>query len=332
MVTLPPGYRERLPRSWGNWVDDLPELVASYLDRWELTVVGALPLSYMYVVAVERADGRPCVLKVQPTGVPGVEETRRVMLGLTLAGSVAVEVIEEDATAGVLLLERACPGTSLIELAERDDDLATETLAGVIRDYGRPVADPASSGLRAITEFAEVFERFDRGPHGAVARSKAAARRDTGLSVVLGMDELGTGIPAIREARRTAERVLDELEADSYEPYLVHGDLHHDNVLLDEERGLLVIDAWGLYGDRPADVGAAIHNPLELVERTEDLVALFGRRLSIYSGVLGLDEERLAAWCYVYNVWSVLWTLEDSGELEAGDGGVRSVAALRAMI
>jgi streptomycin 6-kinase len=249
-----------------------------------------------------------------------------------LAGPAAVEVVSEDAASGVLLLERAMPGTSLTETAERDDDLATETLAGVISDYGRPVKDPDSSGLKAFSEFGEAFETFDRGPHGAIARSKAADKRDTRLNVVLGMDELGTGIPALRSARQTAERVMQELQADKVEPYLVHGDLHHDNVLFDEERGYLVIDAWGLYGERAADLGAAMHNPIDLVARTDDLVALFQRRLAIYSGVLGIDRDRLAAWCYVYNVIRTLWSTEDGDVLADDHWGVRSVAALRTMI
>jgi streptomycin 6-kinase len=332
LLTLPPDYRSRLPRSWGKWVDELPEQVSNYLERWELVITGEFPLSYMFVAPVERADGTPAVLKIQPVGLPGVEGAHREVLGLQLADPLAVRVLDEDSANGVLLLERAMPGTSLIPLAERDDDLATETLAAIIRDYGRPLEDPAGLGLRAIVEHAEAFERFDRGPHGEVARSKAASRRDDGLIVKLGMDELGTGIPELREARRTAERVLEELMADKPPPYLIHGDLHHDNVLEDEQRGLLVIDPWGLYGDRAAEIARAMHNPLDLVARTADLGPMFDRRLAIYSGVIGLDRERLTAWCYVGCVISALWCLEDGGELTADDGAVRSVTTLRSMI
>ncbi|MGH9099260.1 MAG: aminoglycoside phosphotransferase family protein, partial [Acidimicrobiales bacterium] len=311
-LELPNGYRERLPRSWQAWLVELPELVASYLERWELSVAGDFPLSYSYVVPVERADGRACVLKIQPNDLPDVEGAERELLGLRLAGRGAIEVVEEDAPNGVLLLERAMPGTNLDEMARRDDDAATELLATVIRDYGRPIDDPVSSGLRAFEEFAEAFEHFDRGPHGAVAREKAAAAVDTRLSVVLGMDELGTDVPAIRSARHTAERVMAELLADRFVPYLVHGDLHHANVLVDETRGPLVIDAWGLYGDRAVDVAPLLHNPVQLVTETPDVVALLRRRLTICSGVLDLDRERLTAWCYVYNAIRALWTLEDS--------------------
>jgi streptomycin 6-kinase len=328
-LTLPKGYRERLPRSWQPWLTRLPELVATYLERWELTVDGELPLSYSYVVPVTLADGRACVLKIQPTDNPDVEGAERELLGLRLGAPIAVGVVEEDAENGALLLERALPGTTLDEMAERNDDAATEAMAEVIRTYGRPVKDPGTLGLRSFEALAEVFERFDRGPHGAVARTKAATTPRTRLSVVLGLDEHGAKIPAVREARFTAERVLDELVSDYVEPYLLHGDLHHGNVLADEQRGLLVIDPWGLYGDRAVDVAPALENPLELVAQTADVARLVRRRLAIYGDVLGVDNEHMAAWCYVYVVIRALWSLQDGGEVS---DQLRTIAALRHLI
>jgi streptomycin 6-kinase len=331
-LTLPGGYREGLPRSWHHWLDQLPELVATYLERWELTVAGALPLSHSYVVPVDRADGRACVLKIQPADVAEIEGAERELLGLRLGGPVAVGVVEEDAANGVLLLDRVLPGTALDETEDWDDDAATEALALVLREYGRPLDEAAWAGLRPFEELAEAFERFDRGAHGSVARRKAAAAPESRLSVVLGLDELGSGLDVIRSGRHTAERVLAELLADRRERYLLHGDLHHGNVLTDAERGLVVVDPWGLCGDRPVDVAPALHNPLEVVARADDVDALVRRRLAIYVEVLGLDEERLVAWCFVYDVIRALWTLEDGGELSDHDPVVRTVAALRQLI
>lgn len=327
-LELPDGYREGLPSSWQPWLRQLPELVAAYLERWELVPTGELPLSRSYVLPVERADGRQCVLKVQPTDVAGLDGAEQELLGLRLAGPVAVQVVDEDARNGVMLLERVSPGTTLEHLAEMDDDAATQAMAMVIRDYGRPLDDPVALGLRPLEEFAEVFERFDRGPHGGAARRRAAAAPETRLSVVLGLDESGTSIPPMRLARRTAERVLEELLADDPQPYLLHGDLHHGNVLEDDQRGLLVIDPWGLWGPRTADVAPALENPIDLVARVADVDSLVGRRLAIYAEVLNADTELLTAWCYAYNVIRALWSLEDRGEA----GSARTVEALRRRI
>jgi streptomycin 6-kinase len=313
-LELPDGYRERLPRSWQPWLDQLPEQVESYLERWDLTVVGEFPLSYGYVVPVERADGRGCVLKVQPTHPGELGGAERELLGLRLAPSVAVGVVEEDAANGVLLLDRAEPGTTLEEMSESNDDGATQTLATVIRDYGRPLHNPGSQGLRAFEELAGAFERFDRGSHGKLA---------------------GT---TIRSARHTAERVLADLLAHQIEPYLLHGDLHHGNALVDDKRGLVVVDPWGIYGDRSVDVAPALHNPIDFVARTANVDALIRRRLAIYSEVFDIESDHLVAWCYVYNVIRALWSLEDVdevvdvNEVSDNDAGLRTVAALRKLI
>jgi streptomycin 6-kinase len=126
--------------------------------------------------------------------------------------------------------------------------------------------------------------------------------------------------------------VLRELLADRREQYLLHGDLHHANVLLGEQHRLVVIDPWGLYGDRSADVAPALHSPIEFLSRRTDVDALIRRRLAIYADVLDLDKERLTAWCYVYNVIRALWTLEDADDVAENDAGLRTVAALAQLI
>jgi streptomycin 6-kinase len=326
-LNLPDGYAEGVPRSWRPWLDRLPHLVAECIDRWELTVVGQFPLSSSYVVPVVRADGRSCVLKIQPTGVPGVEGAERELLGLRLGAPHAVGVVDDDVSNGVLLLDRVVPGTSLDEVG-LDDDAATQALALVIRDYGRPTDAPESQGLRAFEELADAFRRFDRGPYGSEMRNADLVTPGTREPFVPGVGER-QAIQALRSARDVAERVLDDLLADPRVPHLLHGDLHHGNVLTDEERGLVVIDPWGLYGDRSVDVAPALENPLEVVAETPDVDALIRRRLAIYAEVLEVDKDQLAAWCFAYCVIRELWALEDSGSLVGKD---RTIAALRHLI
>lgn len=333
-LDIPDDFRARVRqfgrREWLQWLEDLPELVATYLGRWELEEDGRLPLSWTYVLPVRRANGQACVLKLQPRAQPDDEGAIREMRALRLAGAAAVTVVEDDADEGVLLLERAMPGDSLVSACDVDDDSATETLSTVIQGFSHPV-EPGH-GLPPVGGLASAFERFDSGPHGDIARSKAASRADNGLIIRLGLDEQGSGLPALREARRTAERVLEELEADKSQEFLLHGDLHHDNVLQDEGRGWLVIDAKGFVGDAGYEVATAMHNPIRFVTAVEDLERLFSRRLSIFAGVLDLDRERITAWCYVNAVLSALWTIEDGGSLTDDAMIIRSVAALRTMI
>ncbi len=319
-------------RDWARWLDDLPEIVARYAEAWELEVGEAFPASYSFVAPARRGDGIDCVLKLAPPAQPDEEGAGRELRALRLAGDVAARIFADDVAEGALLLERAIPGDDLRAESQADDDATTEVLGGVIGRFSRPLDDPGSVGLPEVGSLASCFERFDRGPHGEVARSKAAARPGSGLVVLLGLDERSSALPAVRSARTTAERVLAELEADKPVPVLLHGDLHHGNVLHDEERGLIVIDAKGFVGDAAYEVATAMHNPWAFLDDVDDLAGLFRRRLAIYRDVLGLEEDRMAAWCYVNAVFSALWTIEDGGSVEAEDTVVRTIAGLRSLI
>ena len=51
---------------------------------------------------------------------------------------------------------------------------------------------------------------------------------------------------------------------------LLHGDLHHDNVLYDDERGWIAIDPKGVVGEVEFEIGAALRNPRAYPELQAD--------------------------------------------------------------
>jgi hypothetical protein len=50
------------------------------------------------------------------------------------------------------------------------------------------------------------------------------------------------------------------------------------------------------------------------------------------SGVVAIDQPLLAAWGYVKSVLSLLWSLEDGGDLDRDDIRMHTLAALRKLI
>src|SRR5262249_11313194 len=115
---------------------------------------------------------------------------------------------------GAVLLERSLPGYSLRELALNDrDDEATDVLAGVI---SRMSPEPSGVGI-AAQELAAGFGRYLRG----------ADRRIPRLLV------------------EEAQQLWNELCRTQIATRLLHGDLHHENVIFDIERGWLAIDPKG---------------------------------------------------------------------------------------
>jgi len=93
---------------------------------------------------------------------------------------------------------------------------------------------------------------------------------------------------------------------------LLHGDIHHQNILQGGEQGWVTIDPKGLIGERGYDVATWMLNPWGIGER-RDVADIMTARLDLFSRELGIDRQRLAQWAFVHSVLSMCWTLEDDG-------------------
>jgi streptomycin 6-kinase len=105
-----------------------------------------------------------------------------------------------------------------------------------------------------------------------------------------------------------AESLFAELLSSSEPPVLIHGDLHHKNILTAQRRGWVAIDPKGLAAEPAYEVGALLRNPtLEL--RTN--VAVQRRRVEVLAEELDLDRGRIVAWGVAQAVLSAWWGYED---------------------
>jgi streptomycin 6-kinase len=200
---------------------------------------------------------------------------------------------------GALLLERILLGDDLRPLAAADDDAATALAAGVL--------DRLHAAAR---RFAASIGR----PEGSPALAAVAAAFDSYRAS--GSDR----IPPDLVDR--AERIARELSAPTAEDLLLHGDLHHQNLLRHGTGGpgdvWRAIDPRGWWGDAAFDTAAFMVNPHEggLVRDHPERQA--HRRAAILSEVTGLDRDRILAWALAGAVIAELWCLEDHGFAQGG--------------
>jgi len=211
-----------------------------------------------------------------------VDDTRNEIAALRLwDGEGASRLLEADPESGALLIERLDPGTMLVEVAESDDDAATAITAGVLRRLWRPVPDgPDSGGLRPLERWCDAFDG-----------NRAALSRGDG------------GFPAGLFQR--ADALRRDLLASTGPPLVLHGDMHHYNVLRSQRDPWLAIDPKGLAGDRCFDVCQFFRNPVRVP------LAVKRRRLDIFCAELGLERTRTKAWCLVHAMLDACWHYED---------------------
>ncbi len=187
----------------------------------------------------------------------------------------------------MLVLERVTPGTTAAQLP---DDEATRLIARTLLDlWVVPLAD-AAVDLPSV-------ERECAALHDPVAVTPLPTR-------------------LVEAARST----LRELLASSDECFVLHGDLHHDNLLWsDERRAWIAIDPHGVVGDRGYDVGPLLINPWRMHDPwRRDPVEKLAHRRDVLHEVLGFDRKRLAAWGFVRAVLAEAWNVHDIGHIDGG--------------
>ena len=264
-----------------EWLNGLPSLLTDYAQRWSLKLLPPFALSYHYVAPAIRADGSAAVLKA---GVPSPDRNYEILALQLCNGNGMARVLDADAKEGVVLLERLVPGTTLASL--EDDAQATRIAALVMRQVWRPL--PADHPFPSVSKWAKGLERLRQSYEG------------------------GTG-PLPHTLVDLAERLFDELLASAAEPVLLHGDLHHFNILAAHREPWLAIDPQGVAGEPAYEVGALLRNPFPQLPPPAELARIQARRVEQLAEVLGFDRERIFGWGIAQAVLSAWWSIEDHG-------------------
>lgn len=265
------------------WLRKLPRLLASCAQKWSLSLQSPFPaLSYHYVCPVQRADGAALVLKV---GVPNRELFTEMEALRLFEGRGSVQLVDADRELGALLLERLRPGEMLTTIEE--DEKATTIAAQVMQQLWRPLPDVHS--FPTVAKWAQGLQRL-------------RARFDG-----------GTG-PFPRDLVEEAEGLFHDLLASAASPVLLHGDLHHYNILSAQRSPWLVIDPKGLAGEPAYEAGALLRNPMPQIVTWPDLGRLLTRRVHILAGLLDADRQRIHGWGMAQAVLAAWWTYEEGGQ------------------
>ncbi len=285
-MELPSEFRQRIAEVHGDagvtWLAGLPDLLRECEAAWGLTLQGHFPLSYSYVAPGTLGDGTDVVLKASPPHRELRTETAALRV---YDGRGCVKLIEADPDRGLLLLERITPGTPLVELDE--GDVATGIAADLMRELWRP--PPPDHDFPTVAEWARGLQRL-------------RARFDGGTGPLPG---------ALVEA---AEELFPDLLRSQDRPVLLHGDLHHWNILRSSSRRpWLALDPKGVVGEAAYEVGAFLRNPLPRLLHEGDAKRTLARRVDLLSERLGFERERLLAWGLAQAVLAAWWSIEDQG-------------------
>ncbi|QIC86976.1 3'-kinase [Serratia liquefaciens] len=256
-----------------------------YMQRWQLQPDGQAFETHSSLLMPVRYQGAAAMLKI-------AREQEEKFGGLLMCwwqgeGAARVLAWHEDG----ILLERAQGSRSLPQMVrDGDDRQATEILCQVVARLHAPRAEPLPELIPLHQWFNSLWPAAQA--HGGMLRLSA--------------------------------RVAAELLTSPREQTVLHGDIHHDNVLDFGERGWLVIDPKRLYGERAFDYANIFCNPNYGIATDPDI---FQRRFVQICQLAGLERQRLLQWILAWAGLSAAWFMED-GEAADIDFRVAEQAAL----
>jgi streptomycin 6-kinase len=293
-MNLQPAFRERMVNVFGDagrdWLDRLPRIVDEYAQRWQLQIEPPRYLSYNYVAPATRADGTQAIFKC---GVVANNSTIRAEVAALRHwnGDGAVLVLQDDEPNGVFLLERFVPGQPIVEI---DDEVSTRIAAGLMRRLWKPL--PPQHAFPTLADWSKAFGELRKRHNGTTGALPAA------------LIERG-------------ERLYHELLASQAEPTLLHGDLHHFNILSAQREPWLIIDPHGVIGEPAFEIGPWLRNTIGspngphahlYLLNQPNARAVLDRRLNDFSELLEIERTRLRNWGIAFCALSASWSDESN--------------------
>jgi streptomycin 6-kinase len=269
------------------WLKNFDGLIKYCEEKWGFRVQTPFSLSFNFVAPVIFADGKEAVLKM---GVPSKEIDTEIAALNLYRGNGVVRLIESDSERGILLLERLIPGNRLNSI--KNDEEATLLAASVMRKIKVPA--PRMSIFPSVAQWAKGLEKLRTHFKG------------------------GTG-PIPENMVEKAESLYDKLLPTAKNLHLLHGDLHHENIISAEREPWLAIDPKGLIGEPEYEVVSYLMNQLPL----ENPVSIITRRVKLFVKELQLNEKRILAWAYCHAILAAWWCIEDHDE-DGAEGCIRT--------
>jgi streptomycin 6-kinase len=223
-----------------QWLDHLPNLIAQLAAIYGLSNLKPVNnLSYNYVLSGFQGS-QPIILKLG-LDIDGFKREAAALMAFSGFG--VVQVFSENA--GLLLLECAVPGVSLKSYFPENDGEAIKITANVIkRLHKAPI--PRAHAFPHIKDWL------------------AALDKDWNIS---------------DKYLQKARGLRDHLLKTAFKEVLLHGDLHHDNILQNGD-DWLVIDPKGVIGEEAFEVAAFIRNPIPELLNHDDALKII--HLNLY--------------------------------------------------
>ncbi len=264
-----------------RWLNDLPRIIEEIAGNWLLDVNKPFEnLSYNYVAPCVCNDGGEAVLKIA-LPLNNSEIFNEASFLQIADGECAVKFLNFDGKRRAMLLEKLTPGANLKEICGKDDAKAVEIVIRVLR--GLLKKPPRNSNFRRLEDWFQGLKEADNTKFDNRFATKAY-------------------------------RIFEESSFTSKRKYLIHGDLHHENILSAQREPFLAIDPKGVIGDIGYEIAVFLNNHVIWLSAEENLQEKLDDAVQRFSEAFEIKPQDLKNWAFAQMVLSAWWTFDENGE------------------
>lgn len=285
MIELPDDFKRTIIGVHGiageKWLSHFDNLINYCISKWRFKLMPAKKLSYNFVAPVLFEDGSKAILKL---GVPGTGVFSEIAALSVFNGSGFCKLLDAEPGKGIMLLEYIEPGEPLNMI--RDEITSTKIVASLIKDI-RTVNPTTNHSFQTADDWyndlVDLHQRFgDIIPEPLYTNAIGAYQ-------------------SIKDSRQ--------------EQRLLHGDLHHENILSAGNDTWKAIDPKGIISEKACELIPYLMNDLE----GKDIGTAISGRGNIFSEELNIPIKRINQWGEFRSVLSVYWKTEDNMHITPED-------------
>lgn len=260
-----------------QWLNSLPILIENLSHHWSLTNMESVDNMRWNYVAYAKQDHQSVVLKICSDTTLAKHECSALH---HFDGHGAIKVLDYHEAYHAMLLERALPGISLKQ--QHPNDIDNIILSYVHVATALQSQKPLHANYQHMSQWCEAIDKI----------------QDVRIKIHL-----------VEKAKQIKTQLLNSVT----EEYLCHGDLHLENILLNQDNWL-AIDPKGIIGETAFELAAFdLINDAELADPTM-LPSKIIMRINQLATSAGVDSRRLLAWIYLRIMISAQWFVEDNGD------------------
>lgn len=260
-----------------KWLDNLPAIIQELSAHWQLTHLTPVDnMTFNYVAKAITRSNQAVVLKIS-CDEKSIQAEKVALQYFNGAG--CVKLIDYQKNYCAMLLQQAVPGTTLKQQAVPGTESAINAYCSVmLRLHSLPL------------------NKSHNHPH----------IRDW-LSVIDNLNSEKIPEPILKKAIKLKNELLATMSNEIF----LHGDLHQDNIVLNNNEWL-AIDPKGVIGEAEFEVAA--FDFCTDFSGQEDIKNIIADRINQLAKKLNLNPQRISEWMFVRLVLMAAWSIEDNND------------------